>query len=152
MTNPEKCTYVEDEQGVFRVHDFRRTVRRNLCSLLVPPLVPSIGHGYFVSSSLENQNVFNIRAFLQRGIDNGLGCNRLSTSLSLVGRDDDSTATVVGSVSERFSGETGKDRRVDSTNSSTGEECSSGLPVMFELVMLTSAVQFSRTKSWASKC
>lgn len=96
--------------------------------------------------------MFDIRAFLQRSINNGLGRNRLSTSLSLVGRDDDTTATVVGSVSERFGGETGKDGRVDGTNSSTSEERSSGLPVMFELVMRTLAVQFSRTKSWASKC
>lgn len=118
----------------------------------MPPLVSAFGEGYFVSSSLENQDVFDPRAFLQRSINNGLGRDRLSTSLSLVGRDDDSAATVVGSVSERFGGEPGKDGRVDSTNSSASKECSSGLPMMFGLVMRISELQFARTKSWASRC
>lgn len=125
-----ECTYVEDEQGVFRVHDFRRTIRRNLGRLLVPPLVPAFGHRYLVSSTLEHQNVFDFGALLQRSINNGLGRDCLSTSLALIGRDDDSAATVIGTVPQGFGGETGKDGRVDSTDSSTSKECSSGLPVI----------------------
>jgi hypothetical protein len=96
----------------------------------VPPLVSAFGHRNFVSGSLQDQDVFDLGALLQRSIDNGLGRDRLSTSLALVGRDDDSAATVVGSVSEGFGGETGKDGRVNGTDSSTGKERSGRLPVM----------------------
>lgn len=121
-------TYVEDEQRVFRVHDLGRTVRRNLGDFLVPPLVSSLGHRNLVPRSLEHQHMFDFRAFLERGIHNGLGCNSLAASLSLVGRDDDAAATVVGTVSQGFSRETRKDGRVDGTDSGTCEESSSGLP------------------------
>lgn len=123
-----KHTYVEDEKGVFRVHDLGRTVSRNFCNFLVPPLVPSFDHRNLVSRSFEHQDVFDIWAFLERRINDSLGRDRLAASLSLVGRDDNSTATIIGTVSQGFGRETSKDGGVDGTDSGTCEECCSGLP------------------------
>ena len=81
-----RTTHVKDEQWVFAVHDLRGAVRRNLDGFLVPPEIPSVLHGHLVSSSLEDQNLFDERAVFERRINDGFRGDRLSTSFSLAKR------------------------------------------------------------------
>ena len=81
----------------------------------MPPFVATFGPGDLVSGSLEDETVLDEGTFVESGVDDGFGRNRLSSSLSFVRGDDDSRLGVDDSISEGFGGETGKDDRVYSS-------------------------------------
>lgn len=106
---------VKDEERVLRADNLRSAVRLNLVVLLVPPLIPTLDPLDISSSPLQNQAVLDQRALSKSGIDDGLGGDGLSSSLSFVGSDNNSRLGVLDTITERFGGETGEDDGVDSS-------------------------------------
>lgn len=121
-------TYVENEERIFGSHDLSRAVGRNLCGLLVPPEIATLGPRHLVAGTLEDEDLLDGRAVLERSIDDGLGSDGLASTASLVGGDDDLASAVVDTVAEGLGGEAGEDDGVDGTNASAGKEGSGGLP------------------------
>lgn len=93
-------THVENEQRIFRRHDLRRAVVRDLGGLFVPPLVATLCPWNLVSSALEHQDVLDDRALLDRGVGNDLGGDCLSTSATLIRGDQDARLAVVHAIPE----------------------------------------------------
>jgi hypothetical protein len=113
---------VENEEGVFGANDLRSTVGLNLLALLMPPLVTSGSPVDFTSSPLEDETVLDERALSESSVDDGLGSDGFTSTLSFVGSDDDTGFGVLNSVSKGLCGETSENYRVDSSETSASEE------------------------------
>lgn len=74
------------------------------------------------TSALEDENVLDERAVGESSVDDRLGRDRLSSTLALVGGDDDAGLGVNDTVTERIGGESGKDDRVDGSETGASEE------------------------------
>lgn len=94
----------------------------------MPPLIPAFGPTNCLAGTLEDQNVFDIGALLERGIDNSFCGNSLSTALSLVRSNDYPAATVHHPLAERLGAKPSEDDGVDGSNACTSQECRYGLP------------------------
>jgi hypothetical protein len=75
---------VEDEEQVFGSDDFGGTVSRYSAELFVPPEVSSFDPVEGVASALEDEYVFDIGAFFEGSVDNGLGRDGLSAALKKI--------------------------------------------------------------------
>lgn len=94
----------------------------------MPPFVPSLSPRNGVPSPLEDKDVFNQGAFLERSINNGLGSDGLSTTTTFIGSNDNAGLAILDTITKRLRRETGEDDRVDSTNTRTSEEGGDGVP------------------------
>lgn len=90
---------IQDEERVLGRHRLRRAVRRNLGALFVPPDISTLLHRNFCASPSKDENMLGDRALLQRSVDDSLGCDCLSASFGLVGRDENLGLAVIDSVS-----------------------------------------------------
>ena len=119
----------------------------------MPPLVSTFSPGDLVSGSLQDEAVLDERTFVEGSVDDGLGCDRFSSSLSLVGGDDDSRFGVDDSVPERFGGETSKDDRVHSSQSSARQERDGrfGYPINSNPSAEQSGAREMGAQTWASR-
>jgi hypothetical protein len=145
-------TGVEDEERILGAHDLDGADGRDLGALLVPPRISTLGPSDLAARSLEDEDVLDQGALLERGVDDGLGRDRLSSSLALtarsqqepsgqhdrrwsrdggeyaLGSDDDLALAVDASVPERLGREPGEDDRVDGTDPRASQEGSRCLP------------------------
>ena len=94
----------------------------------MPPFVTTLRPRNLIPSPLEDKDMLNMRALLERRIDNGLGRDRLATTPPFVRSEDYATLAVINTVAKSLRRETGEDDRVDSTNAGTSQKCSDGLP------------------------
>lgn len=117
---------VEQEERIFRVHRLRSKVVGVLLDLLVPPDITALGPGNLRAGALVDQDAGDIGALLQSLIDNALGANDLSSTLALIGRDDNLGASVQDTVPERVGGETGENNGVDGTDTRASQESDNG--------------------------
>ena len=62
-------THVEDKQRVLGIHDLARAERGNLFGLFMPPLVAPFLHAHLAACPLEDEDVLDKGAVLERGID-----------------------------------------------------------------------------------
>jgi hypothetical protein len=74
----------------------------------MPPQIPPFGPGDLAASALEDKDVLDVCALLDRSVDNHLGGNSLTTTLSLVGRDNNAGLAVVDAIAEGLGREAGK--------------------------------------------
>jgi hypothetical protein len=81
-----------------------------------------------ISRALENKHVLDVRAALERRVDDRLGSNSLPTAAPFVGSKDNTALAVIDTVTEGLRRETSEHHRVDGTNARTGEEGGDGLP------------------------
>lgn len=161
-------TGVEDEERILGAHDLDRADGRDLGALLVPPRISTLGPGDLAARSLEDENVLDQGALLERGVDDGLGRDRLSSSLALaaksqgepssqhgrrwsrdgggyaLGSDDDLALAVDASVPERLGREPGEDDRVDGTDPRASQEGSRCLPGHGEIDRNLSSGEFRK--------
>jgi hypothetical protein len=119
---PRGAGGVEQEEGVLRVHGLRGDVRRPLLDLLVPPPVAALGHGHVGAGAAVHQAVGDVRALLQRIVDNLLGADQLAAALALVAGDDDLGPRIVDPIAQGVGGEAGEDDGVDGTDARAGQE------------------------------
>jgi hypothetical protein len=94
----------------------------------VPPLVTALRPRNLISRALENKDVLDVRATVERRVDNSLGRNSLPTATPFVGSKDDATLAVIDAVTKSLRREARKHDRVDGTDARTCEEGSDGLP------------------------
>lgn len=94
----------------------------------MPPLVPPLSPRNLASCTLQHQNMFDIRALLQRSIDNCLCRDRLPSTFALVRGEKDFALTVDHTIAKRLGRETCEDDGVDGADTSASEESSDGLP------------------------
>lgn len=118
---------VEEEERVLRIHDLGSNIAGPLVELVVPPDITSGLHGHIGTSTLEDENVGDVGALLERIVDNLLGSNELTTALALIGSNDNARASVNNTVSQRVCRETGKDHGVNGTDTDTGQNGDQGL-------------------------
>ena len=121
-------SHIKDKQRVLRRHDLRCAVVGDPDRLLVPPLVTALCPRNVVSGALENKDVLNVRAALDCRVDNGLGCDGLTTATPFVCGKDDAAFAVVDAVTKSLRGKASEYDRVNGTNACTGEEGSDSLP------------------------
>lgn len=117
---------VEKEERVLGVDGLRRVVGGPLLGLLVPPKVAALSERHLSAGALEDKAVGDVGALLERVVDNLLGANGLSTTLALVGGDDDLGLCVDNAVTQRVGAETSEDDRVDGANTRASEEGNEG--------------------------
>ncbi|KAI3481860.1 hypothetical protein L1887_55509 [Cichorium endivia] len=113
---------VEDEERVLGAHRLGRAVGALARARLVPPDVALVVKADLAAGALDDDDVLNLGALLERRIDDALGGDVAPTALAFVGGDDDARAAVVGAVAQRVRREAGKDDRVDGTNARTREQ------------------------------
>lgn len=94
----------------------------------MPPLVTALRPWNLTSCALENNDVLDLRATLDRRIDDNFGRNGLPTAAPLVGGEDHATFAVIDTVTEGLRGKASEHHRVDGTDARTGEEGCDGLP------------------------
>lgn len=121
-------THIKNKERIFGRHNLGRTVIGHLEGLFVPPFVTAFRPRDVVTRALEDQDVLDQRAFLECGVDDSLGGDSLSATFALVRGDEDTAFTVLRAITERFGGETGKDDRVNCTDTCAGKEGGDGLP------------------------
>ena len=80
------------------------------------PLVTSLRPGNGVAGPLLDKNVLDPGALLEGGISGGLGNNGLSTSLTLIGCDQNAGLAILDAVTKRLGGETSKVDGEDGTD------------------------------------
>jgi hypothetical protein len=68
------------------------------------------------------------RALLQSSIDDHLGRDRLTSSLTFIASNDYTRATVLNTITKRFRRKPSENYRVDCTNTSASEESGNCLP------------------------
>lgn len=112
---------IKQEERILRVHDLGGNVAGPLLELLVPPDIASLLHGDVGAGALEDEDVGDIGALLERVVDNLLGADELATTLPLICRDDDAGAGINDTISQGVGREASKDYGVNSTNTDTGE-------------------------------
>lgn len=117
---------VEEEKWVLGVDDFRGADGALLDNFFMPPEITALGPGDLSTCTTENEAVADVGAFLERVIDDLLGADRFSASTTFVGGEDDVGLRIVDSITERFRGETGKDDRVEGTETDDCEEGNNG--------------------------
>ena len=105
-------THVENEQRVFSREQRRRAVVRDLRGLLVPPDIAPLCPSDIVAGALQDDDVLDRRALLQRCIHDRLGRDRLATAATLVRRNNDARAAVQNAVAQGLGGESGEHDRV----------------------------------------
>lgn len=122
------CAHIEDKQWVFRSHDFGWAVIGDFGGFFVPPQITAWSPGDFASSTLEYQDVFDARAFLECSIHYHLGGNGFPTTTTFVTRKEDTGPAVKDAVAKRFRTKSGEDNGVYGANTSAGKEGSDRLP------------------------
>ena len=75
----------------------------------MPPFVTSFGPRNRLPGPLEDENVLDLGALLESGINDGLGGNSLSTSSALIGGDENAGLAILDAVSKGLGRETGED-------------------------------------------
>ena len=80
------------------------------------PLVTSLRPGNGVAGPLLDKNTLDPGALLEGGIGGGLGNNGLSTSLTLIGCDQNAGLAILDAVTKRLGGETSKVDGEDGTD------------------------------------
>ena len=73
------------------------------------PLVTSLRPGNGVAGPLLDKNALDPGAPPEGGISSGLGNNRLSTLLTLIGCDQNAGLAILDTVTKRLGGETSED-------------------------------------------
>ena len=94
----------------------------------MPPLVTALCPWNLTSCALENYDVLDLRAALERRVDDDLGRDSLPAAAPLVGGEDHATLAVVDTVTKSLRGKASEHHRVDGTDARTGEEGGDGLP------------------------
>ena len=94
----------------------------------MPPFVATLCPGDGVSGPLEDEDVLDHGAFLESGIDDGLGSNCLAASSSLIGGYQNAGLAIQDAISERFGREAGEDNRVDGAKTSASQESGDSVP------------------------
>lgn len=128
-----ELTHVENEERILGAEDLRRAVGWDSLSLLVPPLVAALRPRDVFPSPLQNQDMLNERAVLERSVDDRLGGDSLAAALALVGGDHDAAFAILHTITQRLGGKAGEDYGVDGAYTGTGEECGDRLPVHGEV-------------------
>lgn len=118
---------VEKEKRVFGVHGLGSDVVGVLLDLLVPPQITALSHRHICTSALVHQTVLDARAFAECIVNDLLGADELTTTSALIRGDDDLGVCVDDTVFQRVGGETSKDDRVNSTDTSASKEGNDGL-------------------------
>lgn len=93
----------------------------------MPPLVAALGPLDISSSTLENEDMLHERALGQGGVDDRLGSDRLAAALAFVGGDDNARLGILNTITERLGRESSEDNRVNSSETSAGEESDGSL-------------------------
>jgi len=120
--------HIKDEQRILRRHDLRSAVVGDPHRLLVPPSVTTLRPRNLFSGALENKDVLNVGAALERGVDDSLGCDGLPTATPFISSKDDAALAVVDAITKSLRGKASEYDRVNGTNTCTGEEGSDSLP------------------------
>ena len=94
----------------------------------MPPLVTALRPRNLISRAPENKNVLDVRAAVERRVDNSLGRNSLPTATPFVGSKDDATLAVIDAVTKCLRRKAGKHHRVDGADARTCKEGGDGLP------------------------
>jgi len=108
---------VKQEQRVLSRNRGRSNIRSVLRDLLVPPEITTGSPGNIVTSALVDKNLLDRRSVLKTLIDNLLGVDSLTTTLTFISGDDDLALGIVDSILEGAGRETSENDGVDSTNS-----------------------------------
>jgi hypothetical protein len=114
---------VEKEERVLGGHELGGDVSGVLGGLLVPPDIASLDHWDLSTCAAEDNDVADVRAGLKSLVNDSLGSNNLSSTLSLIGGDDNSGVGIEDTVTERLGRETGEDDGVDGTDTDNGQQC-----------------------------
>jgi hypothetical protein len=117
---------VEEEKRVLRIKDLGRADGALFLDFLMPPEITAFGPGDLGAGTTENDAIADLGTFLERIVDDLLGADRFSASTTFVGGQDNAGICIVDSVAERFRGETGKDDRMESTETNNCEEGNDG--------------------------
>jgi hypothetical protein len=121
-------TYIENKQWILRGHDLRGAVVRNLCGLLVPPLVAALCPRNFIACPLEDEHVLDAGALFDCCVCNDFCRDRLPATTAFIRSDEHAGLAVVHPVAERLRAKPGEHDRVYSADAGTREESSDGLP------------------------
>lgn len=95
-------TDVEDKETVLRREEGGRAVVRHLGGFVMPPLVPTLSPRYFVSSTLEYQDVLNMGAPLKSFVCQLFDSNSLAATAAFVGGENNARLAVVDAVAKRL--------------------------------------------------
>ena len=88
----------------------------------------SLRPGNGVPRPLLDKTVLDLGALLERGIGDGLGSNGLSTSLALIGCDQNPRLAILDVVTKRLGGETSEDDGMGVTDTRASEESGNSMP------------------------
>lgn len=121
-------SHIKDKQRILRRHDLWCAVVGDARGLLVPPLVATLRPRNLISCALENKDMLDVGAGLERRVDDGLGGYSLPAAATFVSGKDDAALAVDDAVTKGFRGKPSEHDRVDGTNARTGKEGSDGLP------------------------
>ena len=94
----------------------------------MPPLVAACSPGYLAACALENKNVLDVRAVLERSIDDDFSRNGLAATTTLIRSKNDLALAVDDTVAEGLGREAGEDDGVNGTDARAGEEGGNSLP------------------------
>ena len=94
----------------------------------MPPAVTALDPVDRVAGALEDEDVLDNRAVLERGVRELLDRNGLATAAALVGGDDGAGLAVVDAVTKGLGGEAGENDGVDGAEAGAGEEGGDCLP------------------------
>lgn len=72
----------------------------------MPPVITTFNEVDWVPCPLQNENVFDVRAVLDRVISEVLDRNSLAAATALVRSNDDARLAVIDTVLQRLGGET----------------------------------------------
>ncbi len=96
--------------------------------LIVPPPVTPLRPWNLISRALENKDVLDLRAALERRVDNSLGRNSLPSATPFDGSKDDTTLAVIDTVTKGVCRKASEYHKVNGTDAGTCEEGGDGLP------------------------
>jgi hypothetical protein len=94
----------------------------------MPPLITALRPWNLISRAPKNKHVLDLRAALERQVDDSLCRNSLSTPTPFVGGKDYATLAIVDAVTKGLRRKASEYHRVDGTNARTSEEGGDGLP------------------------
>ena len=113
---------VQQVQQLFSVHRLSRTVGRGISHQLMPPQVPTVDHGNVCVAPVHHYNVFHGRgAGVEGGIDVYLQRRGLTTAVTGIGGDDQTSLGVLTAVHDGVRGEPSENDAVGHPDAGTGQ-------------------------------
>ncbi len=94
----------------------------------MPPLVTALRPWNLISRALENKDVLDLRAALERRVDSSLGRNSLPSATPFDGSKDDTTLAAIDTVTKSVCRKAREYHKVNGTDAGTYEEGGDGLP------------------------